>query len=339
MEWSGRRRYGPLAGHLHREMKRLGVEIYDRIMVTSLLTEDGGQGGRVVGATGFNVRTGEFYIFKSKASILSTAGATIGVSRLWLFAPELVGSGAMGEMNNACVGQAIGWNAGAEFLIMEQTPSPISGLGYAPYSMGNSSNCSPCLSDETLNLGIRLLGGIRESEAEMTYAGNPHELGRLLECFALISVGELVMHSSLARKASSALLSFQRLDYPEVDPPEWQKFLPIRLEDMASNPPTPNRALEFDSDICNGCNRCVEACRNDVMMPNPEKEKPPIVLYPDECWYCGCCVEECPRTGAITLVHPMGQGIAISWKRKETGEIFRPGIKNPPPPNTRPPSG
>ena len=46
----------------------------------------------------------------------------------------------MAEMNNACVGQAIGWNAGAEFLIMEQTPSPISGLGYAPYSMGNSGN-------------------------------------------------------------------------------------------------------------------------------------------------------------------------------------------------------
>ena len=125
---------------LYKEMKRLGVEIYDRVMVTSLLTEGGKQGARVQGATGFNVRTGEFYIFKSKASVLCTAGATIGVSRLWLFAPELVGSGAMGEMNNACVGQAIGWNAGAEFLIMEQTPSPISGLGYAPYSMGNSSN-------------------------------------------------------------------------------------------------------------------------------------------------------------------------------------------------------
>jgi succinate dehydrogenase/fumarate reductase flavoprotein subunit len=461
---------------LYKEMKRLGVNIYDRVMVTSLLTEGGRQGARVVGATGFNVRTGEFHIFKSKAAIMSTAGATIGVSRLWFFAPELVGSGAMGEMNNACVGQAIGWNAGAEFVIMEQTPSPISGLGYAPYSMGNSGNtyygapmvdadgklipwvdknrkelktledrfkpgeghkfmlgegiglfaspqltsnhpvgdiperllkgelklpfyadltqmpeherrvifgmmvgnegktripiydtftkagfdpdkdmmlapimhpneyrrggawagrsfahlrgiagggflvdwnlktsldglyaagkcifgsgnhgfasstgryagmraaeyamtasepvihreqvdaeknriyaplkhskqtigwkelnigiarvmqdyCSPMLSDETLNLGVNLLNEIRETEAEMTYAGNPHELGRLLECFALISVGELVMHSSLVRKASSALLSFQRLDYPEVDPPEWQKFIPIRLED------------------------------------------------------------------------------------------------------------
>lgn len=108
---------------------------------------------------------------------------------------------------------------------------------------------------------------------------------------------------------------------------------------MAPNPPTPNRALSFDPDICNGCNMCVEACRSDVMMPNPQKKKPPIVLYPDECWFCGCCVEECRQPGAITLFHPMGQAVLISWKRKETGEVFRLGMKNPPPPNTKPPSG
>jgi hypothetical protein len=90
--------------------------------------------------------------------------------------------------------------------------------------------CSPYLSDRVLNLGLQLLKDMRETEAERTYAGNPHELGRLLECFTLLRVGELVMHSSLARKASSAYLSFQRLDYLETDPPEWQKFLPIKLE-------------------------------------------------------------------------------------------------------------
>ena len=37
------------------------------------------------------------------------------------------------------------------------------------------------------------------------------------------------------RKASSALLGFHRLDYPEVDPPEWRKFLLIRLEDNKVN--------------------------------------------------------------------------------------------------------
>ena len=38
------------------------------------------------------------------------------------------------------------------------------------------------------------------------------------------------MHSSLARKASSLLLDFKRLDYPEVDPPEWNKIVTVRLE-------------------------------------------------------------------------------------------------------------
>ena len=34
---------------------------------------------------------------------------------------------------------------------------------------------------------------------------------------------------------------------------------------MTPNPPTPNRALAFDPEVCNGCNRCVEACRSDVL--------------------------------------------------------------------------
>jgi succinate dehydrogenase/fumarate reductase flavoprotein subunit len=47
----------------------------------------------------------------------------------------------------------------------------------------------------------------------------------------IITVGEMVVQASLARKASSATLNFHRLDYPVQDPPEWQRLLPIRLED------------------------------------------------------------------------------------------------------------
>lgn len=83
--------------------------------------------------------------------------------------------------------------------------------------------------------------------------------------------------------------------------------------------PSPNNAVEFNPDICVGCNRCVNACRTDVMMPNPEKGKPPIVLYPEECWSCGCCVIECPNKGAIIMRHPLNQSVLTSWKRKETG--------------------
>jgi hypothetical protein len=47
----------------------------------------------------------------------------------------------MSDMNNAGVGHAIGWNAGAEMVLMEQTgPGRLAGFGYAPYSMGGTSN-------------------------------------------------------------------------------------------------------------------------------------------------------------------------------------------------------
>lgn len=63
--------------------------------------------------------------------------------------------------------------------------------------------------------------------------------------------------------------------------------------------------VRFFSEKCTGCNRCVNACQVDIFVPNPEKGKPPIVLYPGECWYCGCCVMECPSEGAVKLRHPL----------------------------------
>ena len=463
--------------NLYKEMKKLGVAIYDRVALTSLLTEGGKQGARVIGATGYNNRTGEFYVFKAKATVMSTAGSTMAANRLWLFAPEVVGSAAMRDMNEACVGFVAGWNAGAEFLFMEQNVARISGMGYAPYSMGNAGNswygapiidadgkevawfdvggkelktieerfrpgvgqkfmqgegiglfygvagssnhldpklkekiqkgelklplyadltllpeserrvlfgmmvanegktripiyevftkagfdpdqdilrgpvmppdsylrgvnwagmsfphmqglagsgflvdwdlrtsleglyaagksiygsdnhsyaattgryagrsaaayarsassasldnkqveaekariyaplkqskegmgwkelnagiartmqdyCGQFRSETVLELGLGLLDSIRESEAAAAYAANPHELGRLLECFALLTAGEMVMHSSLARKSTCIPLEFRRIDYPE-DSPEFNKLLPIKLEDGA----------------------------------------------------------------------------------------------------------
>jgi len=459
---------------IYKEMKRLGVDIHNRIVATSLLTEGGKQGGRVVGATGVDTRTGEFVVFHSKATVISTGGA----GRLYSFAPELTASSSMGDLNNSGVGQAIGWNAGAEFACMEQTgPGRLAGFGYAPYSMANAHNtyhgtpivdadgkevpwddiegrelktieerflpcqgqrfilgegiglffynnefrsmaltpklperirngefklplyadlsrlpemerkiifgmmvahegktripiydaftkagfdpendmlqapvmlpggymhsnfwsagintppnirslagggflvdwdlrtsleglyaaggaplfgggchgeshttgryagrraadyaktapepvaerqqieaekarayaplkqdrdgigwkeinyavarimqdyCGQYKNELTLNHGLRLFKEIKETELATAYASNPHELGRLLECSSLISVGEMVMNASLARKASSLYLDFHRLDYPDMDPPDWQKLLPIK---------------------------------------------------------------------------------------------------------------
>jgi succinate dehydrogenase/fumarate reductase flavoprotein subunit len=452
---------------LYKEAKRLGVQIYDRVMATSLLTEGGQQGARVIGATGINLRTGEFYVFQAKA-VISAMGFP---ERLWVFSTEL--RPYFTDFNNAGDGVAMAWNAGAEFANMEQSGGDSGGFAYIPYGVGNPDNtwygCSivdadgkelpwfdrdgrelksveqrfqpspgqkfmlaegilapnyevqwsqitPGLADrirngefklpfyadlsrmphherraifglmvgnegktripvydiytkagfdpekdmlqapvmlpeayrspnfwagmmvphwrrryggglvvdwdlrsnleglyaagfcvfgmgahakaatsgryagrkaaeyartasepvpdrkqvdnerkraywplyqsqsgigwkelnagicrimqdfcgqyrgeETLKCGLRLLSELRESEATTVYARNPHELGRALECQALISVGELVMHASLARKASSTYLGFTRLDCPQVDPPEWNKLLPIKL--------------------------------------------------------------------------------------------------------------
>jgi Na+-translocating ferredoxin:NAD+ oxidoreductase RNF subunit RnfB len=100
---------------------------------------------------------------------------------------------------------------------------------------------------------------------------------------------------------------------------------------------TPCRVLTFDGEICTGCNTCVEVCRSDVMVPNEVEGRPPLVVFPDECWFCGCCVGHCPSPGAITMHHPLAQ--RVGWKRKGSEEFFRIGMKNPPPPNTRPPVG
>ncbi|MFW9970930.1 MAG: ferredoxin family protein [Candidatus Odinarchaeota archaeon] len=72
--------------------------------------------------------------------------------------------------------------------------------------------------------------------------------------------------------------------------------------------------VTFNSEICNGCNRCMEVCQVDIFIPNPERGKPPIVLYPGECWYCGCCVSECPKSGAIKLNPKLMN--RVHWKSK-----------------------
>lgn len=455
---------------LHKEMQRLGVEILDRVMVTALLTADGEQGKRVIGATGIHTRTGEFFIVQAKATILATGLP----GRIWVFSTEY--RATFRDPNLTGDGVAVAWNAGAEFARLEESVPDSGTLAYIAYGVGNAHNtwhgcpiidangkevpwvdrdgnelgtlaerfqpspgqpfmvghglrvpsthenhvkqlapdlperirkgefvlplyadlsrlpeqerraifglmvgnegrtripvydtltkagfdpdldmlqvpvmnpaayghsnfwagmpvphwrqwgggglvvdwdlrtsleglyaaggaiygagahssaaasgryagrkaafyamtapepqmdpgqverekarvyapleqsrryigwkelnagicrimqdyCGQYKNEETLQVGLRLLQELGESEAATVYAANPHELARAVECQSILTVGEAVMHASLARKASSALLNFVRLDYPSVDPLEWQKLLPIKLVD------------------------------------------------------------------------------------------------------------
>jgi succinate dehydrogenase/fumarate reductase flavoprotein subunit len=420
---------------LKKECQRLGVKIFDRVMVTSLLTEGGVQGAKVVGATGLNSRTGEFLIFKSKTAILATAGNW----SLWLLNTELSGYNTFRSRTMTGDGVSMAWKAGAELTLMERTgilglgtgykhtwyggagdasyenieivdangkklPWPVQGwpdggamrpgpeemeriikgvqsgeyalpffgdfpampdiernvtwnlmlgeesttriitntyndAGFDPnkhllmnynfiegatpahwrttsgggpiidwnlmstldglyvageqiFSAGDHSFaastgryagrkaaahakqlgepkvsrdqvtlekarvyapvkrtegidwkelhagvsrsmqmfCSEYKTESLLNLGLQTLQDIQENHVPRVYALDPHKLMRSLEDINLLTHGQIIMNTSLARRASSNLLGFHRIDYPEIDPPEWGKFVTVKLE-------------------------------------------------------------------------------------------------------------
>ena len=66
----------------------------------------------------------------------------------------------------------------------------------------------------------------------------------------------------------------------------------------------PVKPITIDKENCLACLNCVNACPIDLLIPGETADDCPVVAYPDECWYCGCCVMECPQN-AIKLRHPL----------------------------------
>ncbi len=87
---------------LRGEVVRNGVCTVERTMVTHLLTSDGElpTGGQVVGAVGFNVRTGAFYIFEAKAIVIAT-GSTSSICPAMTM-PVLSGDGKAMAFRAGC---------------------------------------------------------------------------------------------------------------------------------------------------------------------------------------------------------------------------------------------
>ena len=109
---------------LKKECQKLGVIILDRTMATSVLNENGKQGGRVVGATGINVRTGEFVIVKAPTVIISAAG----LGFLYTLDTEHGGISTMHSRNECGDATVMAWKAGAKITMMEgSSPSRFSG--------------------------------------------------------------------------------------------------------------------------------------------------------------------------------------------------------------------
>lgn len=124
---------------MYKELKKLGVKIMDRVMVTSLLSEKGQQGGRCIGATGIHTRTGRFFIFKGKSTILCLSRP----ARIWLFSSAHTGLCEFRPTQCIGDGHAMGWRAGAEFTMMEKSVRAefsAAGRSYPPYGAGNNHN-------------------------------------------------------------------------------------------------------------------------------------------------------------------------------------------------------
>ena len=140
-------------GHYIKKFMRDGLAkektatLYERVMITNLLTEDGKQGARVVGATGVNEETGEFYVFSAKSVILSTAGVSMQGTSTWTFNSEMFGNGYRNDPRCTGDGVAMAWNAGAEFLSEEQFGQALytGPFGWPWYGIGNPDNTwHPC---------------------------------------------------------------------------------------------------------------------------------------------------------------------------------------------------
>jgi len=85
------------------KVKHLGIEVFENVMITKLLS----QNGVVVGATGIDIQREQFFVFKSKSTVLATGGAG-NIYALTTNPPDVTGDG-----------YALAYHVGVELMDME----------------------------------------------------------------------------------------------------------------------------------------------------------------------------------------------------------------------------
>ena len=90
--------------------------------------------------------------------------------------------------------------------------------------------CSEYKNERLLTMGLDALEDIEKNWVPQLYALDPHKLLRSLEDLSILTFSQIILHASLARRASSSHLNFQRIDYPQMDPPEWNKWITLKME-------------------------------------------------------------------------------------------------------------
>ncbi|HWQ77806.1 MAG TPA: FAD-binding protein [Anaerovoracaceae bacterium] len=121
------------------------------------------------------------------------------------------------------------------------------GIGWKEYKQGLArvmqEYCGDYKTDEVLEVGLEVLKNIKESEGSELYARNPHELARTVEAGFQYTLSEMVFRASLARKCSEPWFMFNRLDYPEADPKEWDKY--ITFKEIGGKPVSGEVPLDY----------------------------------------------------------------------------------------------
>ncbi|MBM2831475.1 MAG: FAD-dependent oxidoreductase [Dehalococcoidia bacterium] len=145
---------------------RQGVNIVERVMVTDLLTSDGQlpTGGRVTGAVGFHTVTGQRFIFRAKAVVVTTG--LIGAKLHILYSDNVTGDG-----------QAMALRAGADLAGMEFGMHPVFSIWARKFSTGGQA--------EYVRAGAKVVNKLGENIVEK-YAPDKKSpfLPRETLCFA-----------------------------------------------------------------------------------------------------------------------------------------------------------
>jgi len=118
------------------EVRRRGVRILEEVIITNLVNYE----GQIVGATGINIKTGEFYVFRAKSTVLATGGA----GQLYGF--STVSAITTNPQESTGDGYAMAYRAGCELVDMEFQQFLL-GLLYPPVLMGSFPAIYPAMKD------------------------------------------------------------------------------------------------------------------------------------------------------------------------------------------------
>lgn len=109
-------RASDLKMRLGTAVRKLGTRVYDRTMLTSIITRD----GAAIGATALNTRTGKFLVFKAKAILLATGAAARLYPYPWAPFPNRLFYTLTAPVNHGG-GHICALNAGVKLYCMEMS--------------------------------------------------------------------------------------------------------------------------------------------------------------------------------------------------------------------------